>query len=431
MNRILFDVSRWHLLLHREHRQMPVAKDADSHLLKLEDELFERLYAGESDRVPAERANAALRPWAERFHATCDALPSFGRLAAECRGDAAAAAAAVETLLDEMDVPGPEEPSPAAPPGSSKDPVRRPLAAACLEASRAVEDLRDATQGLAEVSFAVGQNPGTGTEAGAPGERPEIRPLAVRLRDDARLRRIAMLAGRFKRIAASHRRQRVKHGADEITDVEQGADLGRALPAELSRLSHPRLRLAFLRALLERQVLQYQLSGSDTLGRGPLVVLLDKSSSMAGLKDVWATALALALLDHAHTERRPFVLLDFNYQVTYEATVEPADQLPHEALFIGCGGGTSIGNAIDRGLEIIATHPRALRRSDLVLVTDGGSDIDTAAALRERARALDVSVLGLAIGMSAEVLTPWCDEAHGVADLSTVQENIAAPLFSS
>jgi len=62
MNRILFDVSRWHLLLHREHRQMPVAKDADSHLLKLEDELFERLYAGECDRVPAERTNAGLRP---------------------------------------------------------------------------------------------------------------------------------------------------------------------------------------------------------------------------------------------------------------------------------------------------------------------------------------------------------------------------------
>jgi hypothetical protein len=52
-------------------------------------------------------------------------------------------------------------------------------------------------------------------------------------------------------------------------------------------------------------------------------------------------------------------------------------------------------------------------------------------ALRQRARALDVTVLGLAIGMSAEVLSPWCDEAHGVTDLSTIHESIAAPLFAS
>jgi hypothetical protein len=115
-----------------------------------------------------------------------------------------------------------------------------------------------------------------------------------------------------------------------------------------------------MRALLERQVLQYQLSGSETLGRGPLVLLLDKSSSMEGSKDTWATALALALLEHAHAERRPFALIDFNASVSYETTVHPAGQLPHEALFVSCGGGTSIATAFERGLEIIGT--RALRK---------------------------------------------------------------------
>ena len=47
MKRILFDVSRWHLLLHREHRQMPRAHDRDAPVVRLEDELFERLYTGE------------------------------------------------------------------------------------------------------------------------------------------------------------------------------------------------------------------------------------------------------------------------------------------------------------------------------------------------------------------------------------------------
>ena len=43
--------------------------------------------------------------------------------------------------------------------------------------------------------------------------------------------------------------------------------------------------------MLERQVLQYQLVGTETLGKGPLVVLLDKSGSMEGRRDVWAAAL--------------------------------------------------------------------------------------------------------------------------------------------
>ncbi len=108
---------------------------------------------------------------------------------------------------------------------------------------------------------------------------------------------------------------------------------------------------------------------------------------MEGQKDTWATALALALLEDAQAERRPFTLIDFNGRVTYEATVEPCAQLPHEALFVSCGGGTSIAAAFERGLEIIAHHPRALRQSDIVLITDGGSDPERSRAARARPRA--------------------------------------------
>src|SRR6266536_2943612 len=292
-----------------------------------------------------------------------------------------------------MEVPPPEEPPPPAAPGTSKDPLRRPLAAACARASSAVEDLRDAVEGLAEVDFGGGHAPGSGTKDGAPGEHPAVRPLAARLKNDQRLRRIAALAGRFKRIAANKRRQRVKHGADEITDVEQGADLARTLPAELAKLSHRLLRLDFMRSLLERQVLQYRLSGTAALGKGPLVVLLDKSGSMDGPRDVWATGVALALLQHAQRERRMYARLGFDSHVKFEAVVKPGDALPEGGLFVGCCGGTEIGVALTHGLEIIRTHPGALKKADLVLVTDGGSDPTSALAVRAAAAALGVTVL--------------------------------------
>ncbi|WP_242352708.1 MULTISPECIES: VWA domain-containing protein [unclassified Anaeromyxobacter] len=431
MKRLLFDVSRWHLMLHREHRQLPRAQERDVPQLRLEDELFERLYTGEGERLAPSRVNAALRPWAERVHSTCDALPSFARLSAECRGDAAASAAAVEAIVRELNLPPPDEPPPPAAPGVGKDPLRRPLAAACAAATRAVAELRDAAEGLAHVAFQGGLLPGTGTADGVPREHGVVRSLAARLKGDERLRRIAALAGRFKRIAAAKRRQRVRHGADEVTDVEQGADLGRALPVELAKLSHRLLRLDFLRALLESRSLQYRLEGTATLGKGPLVVLLDKSGSMDGPRDVWATAVALALLDQAQRERRTFALLGFDARVKFEAVVKPSEALPDDGLFVSCAGGTEIAAAVGRGLEIIRTHPGALRKADLVLVTDGGSDASTAGALRESAAALGVTILGLGIGVEREWLVPWCDEVHAVTDLSTVDDSSASALFAA
>ncbi len=400
-------------------------------MVRLEDEIFERIYAGEGERLPPEEINAALRRWAERFHATCDELPAFARLAAECRGDAAAASAAVESILQQMQPPPPKEPPSPEPPGSSKDPLRRPLATACGRASRAVADLREAVEGLSQVEFHTGHLPGTAAAWLSRADQPAVLPLAARLKQDARLRRIAELAGRFKRIAAGKRRQRVRHGADEITDVEQGGDLPRAFPSELSKLSHRVLRLDFLRSLLERQVLQYQLSGTEVLGKGPLVVLLDKSGSMDGPRDVWATAVALALLDQAQGEHRTFALLGFDARVKFEAVVKPGEPLPEDSLFISAGGGTEIAVALARGLEIIRTHPGALKKADIVLVTDGGADPTLAPQLREQAAQLGVTTFGLGIGVDRSWLDPWCDETHAVSSLSTVDESIATPLFAT
>jgi uncharacterized protein with von Willebrand factor type A (vWA) domain len=237
----------------------------------------------------------------------------------------------------------------------------------------------------------------------------------------------------MRRIAASKRRARVRHGADEVTDVTQGADLARALPVELARLTDPRRRLDFLRSLAERQVLEYQITGSERLGRGPVVVLLDKSSSMdegGGLKDLWATALALALLDHARAERRAFALVAYNAEPFYVEVVPPGGALPEQALFVRCGGGTSIATALQRGLDVIAETRGTLRSADVVLVSDGEDDASAAAELRERAAKMGVSIFGLAIGIGGPALAPWCDEAHGVTDLASLEPSVAEALFA-
>jgi Mg-chelatase subunit ChlD len=423
MRRITRDVPRWHVYLHRAARGLSPVDEADPPLRRLEDEIFDRLYSGGGDLLDAKARDAALASWADRIHAACDELPDFARLASECLGDADAAALAVEKLLEELQPRLEEEPL-------EPRPLRRILRTACDRASSSVEELHDVVDGLGFVQIG-GREAGTGTWVGGARPNPTACGLAQRVRSDARLRRIALLAGRFKRIAAAKRRQKVRHGADEITDVEQGGDLARLLPAELARFAHPRLRLAGLRDLLERQCLQYRLTGTETLGKGPLVVCLDKSSSMNDNPDIWATAVALALLDVAQRERRAFALLGFDEVVKYESFVPVGGELPEDALFAECGGGTDLATALDRALTIIEQHPGVLRKADAVLITDGETLTERAPTLRGRAAELGATVLGIGIGVAAEKLAPWCDEAHAITDLNRLDDQTAEMLFQS
>jgi uncharacterized protein with von Willebrand factor type A (vWA) domain len=305
--------------------------------------------------------------------------------------------------------------------------LRGALRTGSNRASVIVGELRDSLDGLEHVAF--GHLPGGGTAVSERRAYDTSKALARRIREDHRLQRIALLAGRFKRIAAVKQRQKIKHGADEVADVEQGADLGRLLPVELAKLVHPRLRLSALRDLVERRAMQYRLSGAESLGKGPLVVCLDKSGSMDGRPDEWATAVALALLDVARRQHRPFALLGFDDTVKFEALVETSGELPEAGLSVSCGGGTNIDRVVGRALEIIAEHPGSLKKADAVLITDGESSSDRAMGLRERAQTLGVTVLGFGIGVSAESLTPWCDEAHAVTDLTRIDEKSADALF--
>jgi uncharacterized protein with von Willebrand factor type A (vWA) domain len=424
MKRIILDVPKWHVYLHRDARGLETATELDGPVQKLEDEVFDKVYSGDAERLPDKHQDAKLRTWADAVHEACERLPAFSRLASECRGDALAAGMAVEALMAELrpELSGEPEAKP------QDAALRRSVGRGCEKASAAVDELRETMEGLADIGF--NGFPGTTSAAGGAMPPASIRTLAARLKSDARLKHIALLAGRFGRIAAGKRRERLKHGADEIADIEQGAELGRLLPAELLRLSHPGLRPWFMKSLVERQAMQYQLIGQQPLGRGPLVVVLDKSGSMDGPRDVWATALTLALLEQAQSERRVFALVAFDYHVKYEAVVKPGEPLPEEALFTACAGGTEIATALRRGLELIAAADSTLRKADIVLITDGGSDTTSAPRLRVDAQALGVTILGLGIGVEREWLEPWCDSIQAIADVSRLDDETASKVFA-
>jgi uncharacterized protein with von Willebrand factor type A (vWA) domain len=421
MKRIIYDVGRWPCFLHREARGLEMASPSDHPLRRLEDELFEKLYAGEAEMLADKDQDSKWAGWARAIHTACEQLPAFNRLADDTRGDADASALGVEELIDQLK-PVIDEQNASQP---QEETVRKLVREGAEAASAAVEEYRDAAAGLQQVMFGAGA--GSGGKRGVDDRKVG---LARKLRADPRLRRIAQLAGRFTRIAQQKRRTRVKHGAEEITDVELGNDIGRLLPVELVKLRHPRLHALALRDLLERKSMQYALTGKEQLGKGPLVLLLDRSGSMEDEKDTWSTAMALALMGLAHAEHRTFAVVAFTDQILFEAVVKPGEQLNEEALNLQCNGGTDIDLAVERGLDQIERHPGRLQEADLVLITDGASPADRAAELKSRASKLGVTVLGIGIGVERRHLEPWCDVIEAVTDLNCVEDGVADALFA-
>ncbi len=227
MKRIIYDVGRWPCFLHREARGLEMASPSDHPLRRLEDELFEKLYAGEAEMLADKDQDSKWAGWARAIHTACEQLPAFNRLADDTRGDADASALGVEELIDQLkpiiDEQNANQPQ--------EETVRKLVREGAEAASAAVEEYRDAAAGLQQVMFGAGSGGKRGVDDRKVG-------LARKLRADPRLRRIAQLAGRFTRIAQQKRRTRVKHGAEEITDVELGNDIGRLLPVELVKLRH-------------------------------------------------------------------------------------------------------------------------------------------------------------------------------------------------
>ena len=424
MKRIIYEVGRWPCFLHREARGLEMASPSDAPIRRLEDELFEKLYAGEAELLPERSQDRKWGAWATAIHDACDKLPAFNRLADETVGDADAAALGVEELMKELQpiIDIIDEQNAMPPP---EDSIRKLVREGAGAASAALENYRDAAAGLGQVMFGGGK--GSHDKRALDDKKVG---LARRLRGDPRLKRIAQLAGRFTRIAQQKRRSRVKHGAEEITDIELGNDIGRLLPVELVKLRHPRLHALALRDLLERKAMQYALNGKARLGKGPLVLLLDRSGSMDGDKDTWSTAVALALLGMANDERRTFALVAFTDQVIYEAVVKPGERLDEEALNLTCSGGTDIDAAVARGLDIVERNPGALHEADLVLVTDGCSLAERAAELKNKAKALGVSVLGVGIGVARELLEPWADAVEVITSLDGLGDQVADALFT-
>jgi len=285
---------------------------------------------------------------------------------------------------------------------------------------RAVAAAATDVEALRETAAAFGLGPG-GPGRNDPGA---IAALFRRVRHDPALRRICDLAGRYRRVAQSRQRRKAVHGLDDVVGVEPGGDVGRLLPAELARLAVPELELDTLRRIVERQAQCREYHATEPVAKGPVVVCVDESGSMAGEKVHTAKALALALAWVARRQRRWCALVAYSGDTGERLLALPPARWDEAALadwltaFLG--GGSDLDVPVREMPRMYADLKAPPGVTDLVFVTDARCRIpaDVREAFLGWKRTVRARLVTLVIDHPPGDLAGISDEVHVVPGLT-------------
>ncbi|MGM0578389.1 MAG: VWA domain-containing protein [Myxococcota bacterium] len=293
-----------------------------------------------------------------------------------------------------------------------------------------LEGLPDRLESVEDSESRMGAPP----ESGGGGEGVDALALGDELADNELLRRLARMVGALRAEALAERRKRVPRAKAEVYGVETGRDLGHLLPVELMGLRHPVLKRDFHRRFVEGELLTYAVRGDDEEGRGPAVICLDVSGSMAGRKGIWAKAMALVLADLARRDGRAVTVLTFSsgpqgvreHELVPDRRYATRRSLDRGALLgfaeTRVGGGTEFAPPLEAAERIIRTSRRH-RRADVVLVTDGEAHLDAAhlQAFEGFKAETETRCIGVLVDVAdhrVETLKALCDSLTSVKDLT-------------
>lgn len=300
---------------------------------------------------------------------------------------------------------------------------------------RTIARLRSTGEALAAARETVGiaRDTAAGLGMGAGGEAIDSAALAAnfrRVRNSAFLADVMRLAGRLRLMAAALQRTKTKHGRDDTVGVELGGDVARLIPSELAQLACdiPELELLALDRLARRQSLCRQYRGVERLARGPIVVCVDESGSMAGENIIAAKALALALAWIARHQHRWIAFVGFSGGTEGTRLACPPGATDHAKLLAWLEHFYSGGTTLDVPLQQLPDiyWPEFLAqgmqrgKTDVILITDAivRCPPEMAAHWREWSEAEQVKTYAIVIGAdSAGDLAPLCSRVWCIPEL--------------
>lgn len=211
---------------------------------------------------------------------------------------------------------------------------------------------------------------------------PEERLRLANTLNTPNMKALADIIGKMKRFALSIKASRIVDVPHEAYDVEQGNILRRILKSQFVLLGHPDTKAEFYRRYFDKELLQYKMRGREEVGKGPILIGIDKSGSMNGEPFHWAMAVAEALRRFAADEDRDYFAAFFGSNNDRERFDFPKGKAPFEKVlaFLSCqaNGGTAFDGILTELLERAAKtfDDAGATKADIVFVTDGMAHLD-------------------------------------------------------
>jgi uncharacterized protein with von Willebrand factor type A (vWA) domain len=179
------------------------------------------------------------------------------------------------------------------------------------------------------------------------------------------------------------------------------------------------------------------LRGVDDRGRGPMIVCLDGSPSMAGDNEIWAKAVTLTLLEIAQRQRRlfraicfasaetPLRTLDLNRQQRYTPDLQKVFELAEYFP----GGGTDFQLPLDAALTCL--KDARYKRGDIVFITDGECRVDPLwlAELKQAKAKLDFRLLSVLIDVGPSSLGALREFSDRITTITNLTSEAGAQIF--
>jgi uncharacterized protein with von Willebrand factor type A (vWA) domain len=303
--------------------------------------------------------------------------------------------------------------------GEARGDISQGLAQAMGRAADEAEDMQETARAFGLTGGQLQRVPAT--------KRLEV---AKRL-NTPRFKKIADLFGAMRNLLNTMQQRKVVHSNEELFDVGIGNDLARILPSEILNLRPGPTRRDFLRRYTEGKLLQYEMQGTDKLGKGAILFIEDGSSSMRGEREIWAKATMLALLNFAKQQKREFHLIHFGstgqiWESHFEKPEDFSFDRIVEAAEIFWNGGTEYTGPMKKALQRLEDEHRRTGKvsADVVFASDGECHVPEPFMqdYLKRTEAIGATTWSVAIGMPPNPDGPLYKMAQG--KVATVSELI-------
>lgn len=172
-----------------------------------------------------------------------------------------------------------------------------------------------------------------------------------------------------------------------VIGIRESDDISSIISSEAMLLALPETEILFYLKFAEKKLLTYDyqpekeresivLPGykhrTPILEKGPVIIAVDTSASMAGEFEMDAKALALSLTRIALSQHRPVHLITFSERSESLTILRSDDKSLHtivQFLLMSFHGGTDPAVALTQGLKMLAEP--SFRNADMVFLTDG------------------------------------------------------------